>query len=102
MCSGAGIKNKILDKADQASSSILPVVVLFAPNADFLMPSEKLPIAVEDAFAHEKCKSLSAVAITGGSHTFLCDHVALIIENPNASYPLGENAKEALNSLLPS
>lgn len=94
------IQNKILDKADQAESSTLPVIVLFAPGADFLVPPEKIPLAVNAAFDRPKCKTLSAVALTGGSHTFLCENVALVIENPNASMPLGQNAKKVLGTLL--
>jgi hypothetical protein len=93
------IRNKILDKADQASSSTLPVVLFIAPSADFVIPCDKIPHAVSSAFAEPKAKRLSAVVFTGGSHTYLCHHVELVFENRNAALPLTEHARKLLGSL---
>lgn len=95
------IRNKILNKADQATTSTLPVAVFIAPSADFLMPAEKIPRGVTSAFAQAKCRSVSAVVFTGGSHPYLCDHIAWVFENTNATHPLNQSMRELFDSLKP-
>lgn len=93
------IRNKILDKADQASSASLPVVLVIGPSADFVMPPEKISHAVQAAFADTKCQCISAVAFTGGSQTYLCESIAVYFENPDAIHPLPIDVKAILEQL---
>lgn len=95
----AKIRNKILDKASQASSAALPVVLFIAPSADFLMPPDKIPSAVDLAYSDPRTACISVVAFTGGSHTYLFENVADYFENPNATIPIGLGTKAALDSL---
>ena len=95
----AKIRNKILDKAEQASSATLPVVLFIAPSADFLMPPDKIPHAVKLAYSDPRTASISAVAFTGGSHTYLFEGVAACFENPAATAPLSAATKALLGSL---
>lgn len=93
------IRNKILDKADQAASAKLPVVLFIAPSADFVMPPEKLPHAVKAAFSQPKSACISTVAFSGGSHSYLCASIVVYFQNPNASHPMGAAMKAILDSL---
>lgn len=95
------IRNKILDKADQAGSAARPVVLFIAPSADFLMPPDKIPHAVTAAFADPKSKCISAIAFSGGSHTYLCESIATYFENPRPTHPMGQAMKAVLDSLSP-
>lgn len=93
------IRNKLLDKTDQASSSCAPVVVFVAPGADFLMPSDKIPYGVEAAFDQTKSRSISAVVFTGGSHPYLCEQIVSVFPNRESAYPLDERMTNLIGAL---
>lgn len=93
------IRNKILSKADQASAATLPVVMFFAPSAEFLCPPDKIEHGVKAAFADPKSRCISAVAFSGGSQPYFCGSIPANFEHPSATRPMGAAMKALLDSL---
>jgi hypothetical protein len=96
------IMGKVLDKAEQAASAPLPVVVMIAPSADFVMPPEKIPLAISRVFADARSAPISAVALTGGTHPYFCESIGALYRNPAAIAALPPAGEAMLWGLGPA
>jgi hypothetical protein len=93
------IHGKILDKAEQAEATTLPVVMVMAPGPDFLFPSDKIPVAVRGALQNPRSATISAVAIAGGTHPFLCEAIAALFVNSEPRVPITPEIEQVLRAL---